>query len=125
MKTLNRVIYCVFGAVALLYGAIALVSPGQLESEARHSLELAHLMRELGAAGVFIGLTAFWCAVNYERSRSVHCLLMVFTFLLAAIHWFEYLTGNRELMSPLVNSVPFAVLLIIAVVRRGRHAGLH
>lgn len=122
MKTANRIIYGLFGAVALLYSVATLVSPGVLESEAAQSVRVTHLMREQGAAGVFIGLMAFWCAVNYERRQSVHYLLMVFALLLAAIHWVDYFSGNIGWLSPVYNSVPFAVLLIMAVVSRGRHA---
>lgn len=78
MKTAKRIIYGLFGTVALLYGVITLISPGLLEREAGESFRFAHLMREQGAAGVFIGLMAFWCALNYERRRSVHYFLMVF-----------------------------------------------
>jgi len=43
---------------------------------------------------------------------------MVFAFLLAAIHWFDYFNGDLRWISPVYNSVPFAVLLVMAVFGR-------
>ena len=120
MATANKIIYAIFGAGALLYGFVTLFAPAALMSDAAHSFHLAHIMREEGAAGIFIGLMAFWCIPNYERRRSVHYFLMVFTFLLAAIHWFDFFAGNLRWLSPLYNSVPFTVLLVMAVLSRGR-----
>ena len=120
MKKINSVVYGLFGAGAMLYGAAALLSPKALESNAAQSFRFAHILREQGAAAIFIGLMAFWCIFNYERRRGVHYCLMVFTFLLAAIHWLDYFAGHLGWMSPLYNSVPFLVLLIMAVFSRSR-----
>ena len=118
MKTVNRIIYILFGVLALLYGVATLVSPSTLSSESARSFHLAHALREQGAAGIFIGLMSFWCAFNYERRQSVHYCLMVFAFLLAAIHWFDYFGGHLPWISPVYNSVPFTVLLVMAVLGR-------
>jgi hypothetical protein len=118
MTTANKIVYAVFGAGALLYGLVTLVAPAVLMSEAARSFPFTHIMREQGAAGVFIGLMFFWCIPNYERRRSVHYLLMVFAFLLAAIHWFDFFAGHLRWLSPLYNSVPFAILLVMAALSR-------
>ena len=118
MRKINSVIYGLFGVGAILYGAAALLFPTGLESRALESWRFAHILREQGAAAIFVGLMSFWCIFNYERRMGVHYSLMVFTFLLAAIHWCDYLTGHLPWMSPLYNSVPFFVLLIMAVFSR-------
>ena len=118
IKKINQLIYGIFGTIAILYGATALLFPAALVSEAAQSFHMAHNLREQGAAGIFVGLMAFWCIFNYERRRSVHYCLMVFAFLLAAIHWVDYLGGHLPWMSPLYNSVPFAVLLVMAFLAR-------
>ncbi len=118
MATVNKILYGIFGVAALLYGIVTLVAPAALMSEAARSFPLTHIMREQGAAGVFIGLMFFWCIPNYERRRGVHYLLMVFAFLLAAIHWFDFFAGHLRWLSPLYNSVPFAVLLLMAALSR-------
>jgi hypothetical protein len=120
MKKINSIIYGLFGAGAIVYGVATLVSPSVLVSEAAQSFHLAHILREQGAAAIFIGLMAFWCIFNYPRRRGVHYFLMVFTFLLAAIHWRDHFTGRLSWMSPLYNSVPFLVLSIMAVFNRTR-----
>ena len=119
MKKINSIIYGLFGAGAILYGATALLLPAVLESGAQ-SFRFAHILREQGAAAIFIGLMAFWCIFNYERRRGFHYCLMVFAFLLAAIHWFDYFAGHVPLMSAVLNSVPFLVLLIMTVFSRSR-----
>jgi hypothetical protein len=40
---------------------------------------------------------------------------------MAWIHWFDYLTGHRHLMSPLINTVPFALFVLMALVSRGQY----
>ena len=123
MKKIILVIYGLFGAGAILYGAAALLFPAVLESNAAQSFRFAHLMSEQGAAAIFIGLMAFWCIFNYERRRAVHYSLMVLTLLLAAIHWRDYFAGHLSWMSPLYNSVPFAVLLAMAALDRPSQKG--
>jgi hypothetical protein len=120
MKKTNSVIYGLFGAGAIVYGSAALLFPAARLSGAAESFRFAHILREQGAAAIFIGLMAFWCILNYERRRGVHYCLMVFAFLLAAIHWCDYFGGHLSWMSPLYNSLPFFVLLIMVVVSRSR-----
>ena len=117
---INSLVYGLFGTIAIGYGTTVLLAPAMVVSDAGQSFHLAHNLREQGAAGIFIGLMSFWCIFNYERRRSVHYCLMVFAFLLAAIHWLDYLAGHLPWMSPLYNSVPFLVLLVIAVLSRSR-----
>ena len=123
MKKVNSIIYGLFGAGAIVYGVATLFSPSVLVSEASQSFHLAHILREQGAAAIFIGLMAFWCIFNYERRRGVHYFLMVLTLLLAAIHWWDYFAGHLPWMSPLYNSVPFAVLLAMAALDRPSQRG--
>ena len=71
-------------------------------------------------AAIFGGLMAFWCIFNYERSLTVHYFLMFFALLLAVIHWHDHFAGHLRWMSPIVNTVPFVVLMITAVLSRSR-----
>jgi hypothetical protein len=57
---------------------------------------------------------ALWCIFNYERRAPVHYFLIVFAFLIA-IHWFDYLSGQLNWLSPLYNTVPFIVLAFMAI----------
>ena len=115
--TTNKIIYAVFGAVAVLYGVATLVNPAVLVSEAT-TFPLSHVMREEGASAIFVGLMFLWCIPNYAGRRSVHYFLMLFALLLAAIHWFDFFAGRIGWLSPLYNSVPFVVLLVMAALSR-------
>lgn len=115
MRKTNLVLYTLIGAGAILYGVGALFFPTFLESEAAQSVELKHILREHGATAIFLGLMSFWCIPHYEQRRAVHYFLMLFGLLLAGIHWVDFFNGNRPLMSGLINSVPFLVMLTMAV----------
>ena len=115
MKKTNLVIYGLFGAISLAYGVVNLLFPAFLVPETGRLFVLSHILREQAAAVLFVGLMFFWCIFNYERRRTVHYFLIVFAFLLAAIHWFDYLSGHLTWMSPLYNTVPVIVLVIMAV----------
>jgi hypothetical protein len=68
MKKFALVVYGIFGAVAIIFGTALLLVPTSLLSEAAQSVHFTHILREQGAAIVFIGLMAFWCLFNYERT---------------------------------------------------------
>ena len=118
MKKVNQIIYGLFGAGVILLGVAVLLFPNLLVSDAERTGPLIHILREEGAAGIFIGLMSIWCIFNYEKRTAVHYFLIVYAFLMAAIHWFEYLTGNRHLMSPLLNTGPFAVFVLMGLLTR-------
>jgi uncharacterized protein DUF4345 len=118
VKKVSSVVYGIFGTVAIVFGVAALLFPGAVEPEATESTHLAHLLREQGATTVFLGLMSFWCIFNYDRRRLVHLFLTLFTFFIAGIHWFDYLGGRRPLLSGILNTVPFAILLAMAVLDR-------
>jgi hypothetical protein len=118
MRTVNRVIYVIFGGLALIYGVAGVISPQTVAGKEATTFFAGHLVREQAAAGVFIGLMALWCAFNYEQRVVVHYFLMVFAALLAGIHWFDYLAGHIGWLSPIYNSVPFLTLLIMEILRR-------
>lgn len=109
MRLLTRAIYLVFGTLAIGLGALVLVEPSLALPRDEFSALGAHLVRELGAQGVFIGLMALWCLFHHEQRRPVHAALVLFTALFAAIHWWEYVLERRQVMSPLLNSVPFVL----------------
>ena len=118
MKKANSVIYGVFGAASIAYGVVNLLFPAFMVREAGSSFVLSHILREQAAAAIFVGLMFLWCILNYERRGKVHCFLMVFALLLAAIHWVDYFSGHLNWMSPLYNTVPLMVLALMALLSR-------
>jgi len=118
MKKANLVIYGLFGAISLAYGVTNLLFPAFMVPESTQSFVLSHIFREQAAMAIFIGCMFLWCIFNYERRAAVHYFLIVFAFLLAAIHWFDYLSGHLNWMSPSYNSVPVVLLTVMALMSR-------
>src|SRR5262245_19414957 len=114
MERAARVVYALFGALTLGLGALTLVRPELALHPDVYSPLTAHLVREQGAEGVFMGLMAFWCLFHFDQRRPVHFALIVFAALFAAIHWAEFFAARRPLASPLINSVPLVAFLATA-----------
>ena len=112
MKSFTIGLYWLLGALALAAGVVALITPGiALPADGLSGLT-AHLTRELSSAFVFIGLMFFWCATHYEQRRPVHLALLVFIVLFAGVHWNDYLAGRSDFMSPLINTIPVALIAV-------------
>ena len=118
MKKVNSIMYGLLGAVALLYGIVNFFFPAFMVKEAAFNFLVSHLLREQAAMAIFLGCMFFWCIFNYERRRSVHCFLIVFTALLAAIHWTDYLRGHLNWKSAAMNTVPVVLLTAMALISR-------
>jgi len=113
MKKISFLVYTLYGSVAILAGLTALLFPNTLEPDA--SARVVHILREGGAALIFVGLISFWLLFHYDQRRTVHLLLTVFAFLIAGVHWFDYFGGRKPLASALLNSVGFVVLLAMII----------
>ena len=57
MRKVNSVIYGAFGTGAIIYGIAALLFPAALESNVVQSWRFAHILREQGAAAIFVVAT--------------------------------------------------------------------
>jgi len=113
MKKLSLLVYGLYGIVGIFIGLAAILFPTALEPDG--SSRFIHILREGGAASVFVGLMSFWLIFHYDQRKTVHLFLTVFAFLIAAIHWFDYFAGRKPLASALLNSVGFVVLTAIAL----------
>jgi len=123
MKKISLVVYGLYGSAAILAGLSALLFPTILESHAPNT-ELIHILREQGAALIFVGLISFWLLFNYDQRRTMHFFLTLFAFLIAGIHWFDYFGGRKPLASALLNSLGFVALLTLAIFSP-RSQGVH
>lgn len=117
ISKVGKVVYVVFGTIAILYGLANLLAPSALHSELAQSFPLMHNLREQGAAFIFLGLMSLWCSFNYERSRTIHYFLTLFNLLIAGIHWYDFLKGYLPVTSPLLNSIAFLVFAALATAR--------
>lgn len=118
MKAFTVGVYALFGTLALAAGLVAWVMPAVALPAGEWTPLTSHLTRELSSAFVFIGLMFFWCIRHYAQRRPVHVAFLVFIVLFAGVHWLDYLGDRMDMMSPLVNSIPVALLLITAPFRR-------
>lgn len=112
MKTFTRIIYAVFGALALIAGVVALISPGVILPPDLRTPVTQHLIREEAAAFVFIGMMLLWCVRHFDRRQPVHIGLVVFTGLFAVIHWLGFFDSGRVSLSAIANTIPFAIFLV-------------
>lgn len=112
--------YAVSGTLAAALGVAALVRPSLAVPSEGYSPLTAHLVREGGALGVFVGLMAFWGLFHFEQRRPVHFALLLLGALFAGIHWADYFGGDRTLLSPLLNSIPFLAFAVTAPIGRGQ-----
>jgi len=118
MKTLTVIVYGLFGFLAIAAGLVAWVMPVIALPAGEVTPLTSLLTRELSSAFVFIGLMFFWCIRHYEQRRPVHLALLVFIVLFAGVHWQDYFGDRRDVVSPLLNSIPVVLLAITAPFKR-------
>ena len=118
MTAFTKFVYAALGTLALVAGLVALVMPSvALPPDGVNGLT-SHLTRELSSAFVFIGLMFFWCLTHYEQRRPVHLALLVFIILFAGVHWMDYLGDRADIVSPLINTIPVALIAATAPFNR-------
>ena len=118
MKTFTVIVYGLFGFLAIAAGLVAWVMPAVALPAGEVTPLTSHLTRELSSAFVFIGLMFFWCIRHHEQRRPVHLAFLVFFVLFAGVHWQDYFGDRRDVMSPLLNTIPVVLLAITAPFNR-------
>lgn len=111
MDAFTRALYAVFGSLSILAGCAVLAAPSLLMGPSDPPV-VSHLLREEAAAFIFIGLVFLWARRHFAIRRPIHLALLVFTALFAGVHWADYFGAGAPLKSPVVNTVPFVVLLV-------------
>ena len=131
VKAISGVLYGLFGAVSLIVGAIVLLLDTGLLPEvvsravtnaAHGDAHALHIIQEFGAFLVFVGLMAFWFARHYEQSRFFHWALTGAWALVALAHWFDVRGAFHIGIGPIINSVPFALFLLVGLLRLSSEA---
>jgi hypothetical protein len=126
IPVLVKAFYGLFAAIYLAAGvSVLLLGSGLLPGGVRQlMLEIGqdnpntlHIMQEFASTLVFVGLITLWFIRNYDRSRPFHWAMTVFWGLVALVHWFD-IRGSFQLgIGPAINSIPFALFVIIGVLR--------
>lgn len=112
MRTAAKAVYATLGTLSLVLGIATLLVPALAVSPDAYSPLTAHLVREQAAHAIFLGLMAYWCLWHFNQRRFVHCALLLFAALFSVVHWAEYVTGHRQLLSPIINTIPFLALSV-------------
>lgn len=129
MKIISKIIYVILGVILFLGGGIALFNSTMaipniedFEIASNESvLQLvdgfAHILKETGAAVIAIAALHFFGLFKFEKMTEINIILLLFWVIMAGIHWYEFILGNRTITSPLINSIP-AILIIIVILFR-------
>ena len=127
IKRIPQFIYGILGAVLLLGGVVLILKPAitfprEIAFIASPNLIVAdtvvHLAQELGVTLVGISTILLWATFNVEKVGSLIYAFLLFAMLFGGIHWMEYFEGNRKILSPLINSLPFVLLSIAFLFQR-------
>jgi hypothetical protein len=125
-RTLTAGLYALFGTAYLASGVtVCLVKTGLLPEPvlglvnalSEGDPRALHISQEFGTHMVILGVVTFWFLRHYDRSRPFHWAMTAGWGLFALIHWFDVRGPIRSVAGPLVNSVPFFLLLAVGLVR--------
>ena len=126
IQPLTKAFYGLIGTLLLLAGGTVLLLrtgllPGSLQNlifnVAHGDLNAVHILQEFSALLVFAGLMSLWAMRHYEQSRPFHWALTTFWGLLALVHWVDARGEFRSVVGPLINTVPFALFVILGLLR--------
>ena len=109
MQTLTLTLYWLVAVFGVVVGLLAVVAPSSILPDLTPLA--SHLAREEGAAFVFIGLVAGWCARYPADRRPAHFAFLVLTGLFAGIHWWGAL-GGGYVSAAVVNTIPFVAFAV-------------
>jgi hypothetical protein len=115
---LTGVIFLIAGSAALLFltGLLPESAKNIILNVARNDLNALHLTQEFSSLLAGVGVMALWFSRNYKQSGIFHIAMIVFFGFLALIHWFD-VRGNRSIIGPAINSVPFLIYFVIGIIR--------
>ena len=127
IETATRVAYRLLGTLYILVGSGAVLLPtawlpqaltdGFLLGETPSPF-LAHVLQEFGTLMVGMGLAFLWYAGRRELSPGFHWAMTFYLALDAFIHWVGPAGPIGSWSRGIVNSIPFAVMLLLGVLRR-------
>jgi ABC-type uncharacterized transport system permease subunit len=114
MSTTARLIYRAVGAVVLALAGVALLKPSAALPPDAYSALSAHLVQEQGAMALFLGFLALAApSFSIHSRRMVHLAFLIFTLVFSLLHWTEFFAARRHLVSPLANSIPFVLFVLL------------
>lgn len=125
-KILAQSLYALLGAVFLVAGvAVLLLGTGLLPAAVKDMIidagrdneRTLHIMQEFASLLVFVALVAFWFIRHYDQSRPFHWAMTLFWGLIALVHWFDIRGSFHYGAGQLINTIPFALFLVVGLLR--------
>ena len=126
VRLIARTVYVLSGVLLLAIGTgVYFARTGMLPGAAQAFLDEAtrgdaltlHVAQEFGSFVVFAGLACLWCAGRYEQSGPLHAGMTVAWGLFALAHWVDVRGPNPSVAGPLINTVPFALFVVVGALR--------
>jgi hypothetical protein len=113
------VLFLVAGGTVLLLGTGLLPGAARdlIVALARDDGNTLHIMQEFSSLLVFVGLITLWFIRHYEVSRPFHWAMTVFWGLIALVHWFDIRGSFPSVVGPAINSIPFALFVMLGLLR--------
>ena len=124
LSKITRIVYGLLGVLYVLLGVGSMLLPTGwlprgiadtiLPGEPLNAFA-EHLLQEFGTVVLALGLVFLWRARRKEYSRGFHWAMTFYCSLDALIHWVgpEGLIGSWP--RGIVNSIPFAVMLLVGL----------
>lgn len=128
IEPIARLLYGISAAVFLIVGAsVLLLGTGLLpDSIKAFIMEITqgdrntiHIIQELGSLLVFAGLISFWFVRHYKQSKFFHWSMTIFWALFALVHFFVAGGPFHASRGAAINTIPFALFLIVGLLRKG------
>lgn len=128
IKPVAQTLYGFSAAIFLIIGVSVLALGSGLLPEAAMSFimditqgdrTVIHLVQELGSILVFAGLISIWFIGHYNQSKFFHWSMTIFWALFALVHWFVAGGPFHAGRGPAINTIPFALFLIVGLLRKG------
>ena len=126
LNKITQVVYALIGILYVLVGMGSMLLPtGWLPQSVGDNILagevpspfFGHLLQEFGTVVLALGFVFLWYARRKEQSRGFHWTMTFYFSLDALIHWVgpEGLIGSWS--RGIVNSVPFAVMLVLGLLQ--------
>jgi hypothetical protein len=125
-RVLAQFLYGLVGVAFLAAGgSVLLLKTGLLPPEvsdlvvreAGGNMHTLHVLQEFSSLMVFAGLIAFWFLWHYDRSGAFHWALTAFWGLFALVHWFDVRGPVESARGPALNTIPFALFVLVGLLR--------
>jgi hypothetical protein len=127
LNRFTRIVYAVLGVLYVILGTGSVLLPlgwlpeglaDDILAGEMPSPFVEHLLQEFGTVVLALGLAFLWYAKRTQQSGSFHWAITFYFSLDALIHWVgpDGLIGSWP--RGLINSVPFAVMLLLGLLHQ-------